>query len=346
MAGDLDMRHFSGLKRVLPKTRWLMLIGCLALAGAPFLGSGFFSKDEIVGAAWSHNKGLGVVMLFTAFLTAYYTFRLYFRVFEGPEILPWGPAPAHAHGSADPHPAAAASESAVSTGTAASSGVDVGQTQHAPAHGDHDEHAEHHDHEPNIMIVPLILLAIGAFFAGYLNWPAEKLGQFLHESPSVTLAQQVADATYGASTVSAAAFGAEETDQALAEHESSTHHYMMILSAVIALGGIGLAYQLHLKDRAASDRLAVRLGGLTRLLERKYWVDEIYQGLIVSPLRRLGGAFYFTDRIVVDSVVTVVGWVPRMGGATIRWAVQRGYLQGYAVAMLFGVAVILILVLW
>ena len=100
MAGELDMRKMSGLKRVLPKTRMLMLIGCLALAGFPFF-SGFFSKDEIVGAAWLHNKLLGAVMLFTAFLTAYYTFRLYFRVFEGPEVIPPPPEGGHGHGGHD-----------------------------------------------------------------------------------------------------------------------------------------------------------------------------------------------------------------------------------------------------
>src|SRR5690606_15296988 len=91
MLGHLDMRKMSGLKHVLPKTRWLMLIGCLALAGVP-LFSGFFSKDEIVAAAWHRHIVLGVVMLFTAFLTAYYTFRLYFRVFEGPKLVPDAPA--------------------------------------------------------------------------------------------------------------------------------------------------------------------------------------------------------------------------------------------------------------
>src|SRR5438876_10810650 len=57
MLGVLDLREMSGLKRVLPKTRWLMLIGCLALAGCPFL-SGFFSKDEIIVAAYTLNKWL------------------------------------------------------------------------------------------------------------------------------------------------------------------------------------------------------------------------------------------------------------------------------------------------
>src|SRR5687768_4710523 len=77
MAGELDLRRMSGLKRVLPKTRILMLIGCLALAGMIPL-SGFWSKDEILIAAYRHNKLLGAVMLLTAFLTAYYSFRLYF----------------------------------------------------------------------------------------------------------------------------------------------------------------------------------------------------------------------------------------------------------------------------
>src|SRR6476661_1505863 len=99
MLGELDMRKMSGLKRVLPKTRLLMLIGCLALSGFPFF-SGFYSKDEIVGAAWLHNLFLGVVMLLTAFLTAYYTFRLYFRVFRGPLVLPEAPAGGHGHGHA------------------------------------------------------------------------------------------------------------------------------------------------------------------------------------------------------------------------------------------------------
>src|SRR5256885_2636892 len=119
MAGVLDMRQMSGLKRVLPWTNRFMLVGCLALAGVP-LFSGFFSKDEIVGAALNRSMLLGGVMLFTAFLTAYYTFRLYFRVFQGPEVIPEAPATGHghtqgaAHGAADAH--AVASASAVQTG--------------------------------------------------------------------------------------------------------------------------------------------------------------------------------------------------------------------------------------
>src|SRR4051794_33140247 len=100
MLGHLDMRMMSGLKKVLPKTNVLMLIGCAALAGFPFT-SGFFSKDEIIAAAWERNFGIWFVGIITALLTAYYTFRLYFRVFQGPLVVPDAPAAGHAH--ADDH---------------------------------------------------------------------------------------------------------------------------------------------------------------------------------------------------------------------------------------------------
>jgi NADH-quinone oxidoreductase subunit L len=332
MAGELDMRKFSGLKKVLPKTRWLMLIGCLALSGCPFV-SGFFSKDEIVGAAWAHSKLLGGVMLFTAFLTAYYTFRLYFRVFEGPEILPAAPAPGHAHGS-DSHDAAGASHSAVETHTAPSSGVDTGQTHHADAH-DHG----HHDHEPAILIMPLIALAIGALLAGYLNWPGEQLGHFLHNSPSISLSQEVANKVYGEPNVNQISFGSRETE------ERGTN-YLMIVSGLIALSGIGLAYQMHLKDRAASDKLARQFSGITRLLEGKFWVDEVYQDAIVEPIRRLGRAFFMVDQIVINGLVWMLGFIPRACGFTLRQTTQRGYLQGYAATMIFGIAIILMIIFW
>ncbi len=87
MGGVIDLRRFSGLRGVLPRTHILMLWGCLALAGFPLL-SGFWSKDEIVHAAFERSTLLGLVMLATAFMTAYYTFRMFFLAFEGRERLP------------------------------------------------------------------------------------------------------------------------------------------------------------------------------------------------------------------------------------------------------------------
>jgi NADH-quinone oxidoreductase subunit L len=339
MAGELDMRKMSGLKKVLPKTRWLMLIGCLALSGFP-LFSGFFSKDEIVGAAWHASPWLGGLLLLTAFMTAYYTFRLYFRVFEGPLVVPAAPAPAHGHGH-EPHQAAAASHSAVATGTAKSSGVDVGQTHHQPAHSP-DEH--HHNHEPWIMMAPLFLLAAGALLAGYLNFPSEKLGDFLGQSPSLVKTYEVARdraiANPAAEYPNAAALGATIIEKP-AEHEWG----LMGLSGAIALAGIGLAYFFHLRARAQAEALAQGMRPVVSLLDHKFWVDEIYQGLIVTPLRKFGQLLNSVfDRGVIDGLVTLAGGIPQVGGIILKITVQRGFLQGYAAAMLFGVAIILLII--
>jgi proton-translocating NADH-quinone oxidoreductase chain L len=87
MGGIIDVRHFSGLRKVLPTTHMQMLIGCLALAGVPLL-AGFWSKDEIVHAAMLHNPVVGWIMVATAGLTAYYTFRMFFLCFYGEERWP------------------------------------------------------------------------------------------------------------------------------------------------------------------------------------------------------------------------------------------------------------------
>jgi NADH-quinone oxidoreductase subunit L len=301
----------SGLKRVMPMTRWLMLIGCCALAGFPFF-SGFFSKDEIVAAAWNTNRVLAIVMLITAFLTAYYTFRLYFRVFEGPEVIP--PAPSSHDAESD----------------------------HAHDHGHDEQH--HHSHEPMVMIAPLVLLAIGALIAGYLNWPAEKLGHFLGQSPSFSLSHEVAQRTYA--LVNAASFGIhEELAKDVQEHEEQMHRWFMIISGLISLAGIGLAYRLHLRDRAAGDALPEKLPEISLILQGKYFIDEVYQAAIVEPLRALGRGFFTIDRIVIDGLIWALSFVPQSAGWVMKLTTQRGFLQGYAVTMVLGIVVVLILML-
>lgn len=89
MGGMIDVRQFSGLRRLLPWTCWTFVIGGLALAGFPFL-SGFFSKDEIVHAAFQRHWIFGVMGLFTALLTAFYTFRMIFLAFWGEQRVPQG----------------------------------------------------------------------------------------------------------------------------------------------------------------------------------------------------------------------------------------------------------------
>jgi NADH-quinone oxidoreductase subunit L len=104
MGNVIDIRRFGGLRRRLPTTHWTFLFGCFALAGVvPF--AGFFSKDEILVAVHDQSTSGSLLYhalyagaIFTALLTAFYTFRAYFITFHGEERIPHE-AGDHAHES-------------------------------------------------------------------------------------------------------------------------------------------------------------------------------------------------------------------------------------------------------
>lgn len=154
MAGQLDLRKISGLRQKMPVTCWLMFIGCLALAGFP-LTAGFYSKDMILTAVVGRGVGehgsslflaLGILGLLTAFLTAFYTFRLWFRVFLGPVAFETGDEN-HGH-------------------------------EEAAGHGEPPE-IEPHEMPFWPMNAPLVVLAIGAIVAGFAaeDWMGQRIGQ-------------------------------------------------------------------------------------------------------------------------------------------------------------------------
>jgi NADH-quinone oxidoreductase subunit L len=82
MGGEQDIRKMGGLRKALPQTTGTFFIGCIAIAGIPPF-SGFFSKDEILTAAYSKSPVYYVVGVFTALLTAFYMFRLFAMTFGG-----------------------------------------------------------------------------------------------------------------------------------------------------------------------------------------------------------------------------------------------------------------------
>ena len=148
LSGEQDMRQMGGLRTRMPWTFWTFTAGWLAIIGTPFL-SGFFSKDEILLAAFGENKFLFGLALLTAGLTAFYMSRLFFMTFTGE----------YRGGLEKKHD--------------------------APAHGAHDGHAADHkadDHghghghggiheSPAVMLIPLFILAIGSVLAGYIHIP-------------------------------------------------------------------------------------------------------------------------------------------------------------------------------
>jgi NAD(P)H-quinone oxidoreductase subunit 5 len=93
--GEQDMRSMGGLRKYMPYTALCFLIGTISISGFPPF-SGFFSKDEIIGTALEYNKPIGIIMIITAAMTAFYMFRMYFMTFTGkyrgeahPHESPW-----------------------------------------------------------------------------------------------------------------------------------------------------------------------------------------------------------------------------------------------------------------
>ncbi|HWT37662.1 MAG TPA: NADH-quinone oxidoreductase subunit L, partial [Paraburkholderia sp.] len=151
MHHDQDMRNMGGLRKYMPITWITSLVGSLALIGTPFF-SGFYSKDSIIDAVkLSHLPGSGFAyfaVVASVFVTALYSFRMYFLVFHGEERFrgpkhpdsPMGQAEAHGHGHDD----------------------------HGHGHDDHGHgHGPHIPHEsPWVVTLPLILLAIPSVIIG------------------------------------------------------------------------------------------------------------------------------------------------------------------------------------
>jgi len=289
MGGVVDVRRFGGLRRVMPVTCVTFVIGALALAGFPFL-SGFFSKDEIIHAAFQEHFILGLIGLVTAALTAFYTFRMVFLAFGGQERIPDG---VHAHES--------------------------GQW----------------------MLIPMIVLAMGAVGAGYVG-VTPQMGGFAgwvapHGWFHDFLAPVVAPFKHVTAPVHTGLVGAEGLVH------GGGGYLLMYVSAGVSILGIGLAYGLYIKKPDWPEAIRDILPRTYDLLSNKYYVDEMNDTFVVQPLRRTSNLFFGIDRFVVDGVVLAVVMVPRTLGAVFR-TLQDGAIQSYAVTMTAGLVLISLMV--
>ncbi|MGD2108001.1 MAG: NADH-quinone oxidoreductase subunit L [Phycisphaerae bacterium] len=283
MGGIIDIRQFGGLRKLLPWTFATFVIGSLALAGFPFF-SGFFSKDEIIHHALSVDPLLGVIGLVTALLTAFYTFRMVFLAFFGPERVPEG---VHAHESGA------------------------------------------------WMLVPLVLLSVGAIGAGYVG--VELTGRGFHHFLSPVFEQTF---------VANSPLHHGEHGAAAAEHVSFWSHYgLMILSGAMSIIGILVAYVLYVKQTWIPELLRGSSPRAYDALWNKYYVDEAYQDIIVEPARTTGRVCVGLDDYFVDGLIWIVTAIPRGVGYLVR-TLQSGMLQGYGLSMVAGIAIIVVLMFW
>lgn len=204
-----------------------------------------------------------------------------------------------------------------------------------------DHHVAHHIHEsPKVMTIPLMVLAFLSVVGGYVGVPhvlggANHIHQFL--APVVGGAEP-AKAHAGFSLLSEAWAAGE----ASGGHSAALELFLMALSVVIALIGIGIAYFLYLKNPVLPRMLAERWRGLYRLVSNKYFVDEIYQVLFVDSLKRLAtGLWKGFDEFIIDGTVNgtayFIGWI-----SAVMRKMHTGFVQNYALSIIIGGVVLAI----
>ena len=281
MHHEQDVRRMGGLRRRIPNTHWVFLVGVAAIAGMPGL-SGFFSKDEILVWATNapgHSPWLFWMALGTAGLTAFYMVRLHCLTFYGECRAP-AEVRDHIH--------------------------EVGPT----------------------LLVPLYVLAFFSVFAGYVGLPqiwgdaffgieeSDSLGRFL--GPVLTAVEK--------------------------PHLSHDAELRMAGAAVaVAAAGALLAWWLYVKQPSLPGRIAQSFAGLYRLLVNKYYVDEIYDALLVRPLVAISDRILYrvVDVGLVDGALVngTARTVRALASHGLKYA-QSGLAQTYILFMIVGAAAV------
>jgi NADH-quinone oxidoreductase subunit L len=361
LAGEQDIRNMGGLKKGLPITYWTFLIGAIAIAGVPGL-AGFFSKDEILWRTFASGHWiLWTIGVLTSLLTATYMFRLVFLTFHG-ERRHSAAAPAHPE---EEEPATGSPSHAAHAPAAAAHHVSGGRA-HAHPHAGHGHGAHGHLHDaPPAMAAALIVLAIGSVLAGYVGVPAALGGNnwiehYLHPSfvaHGVGGEHRETDRSSShASTYTVppgaqpdASSGHDSGSDPAAGHaeEIALERTLMLVSSIIAIVGIGLAWYFFIRRPAAADAVAASAAPLHRLLLHKYYVDEAYDAVIVRPIKRLstGVLWKGVDAGLIDGAVNGAGAFVGAGSSVLRrW--QTGSVRVYAASVFVGVVTVLGYYMW
>jgi NADH-quinone oxidoreductase subunit L len=309
MGGEQEMTRMGGLKAKMPVTYRTFLVGSLALAGVPIF-AGFFSKDEILWDVFATGHWVAwLVLLIAAFFTAVYITRLIQLTFEGTP---------------------------------------------------RDRHRYDHAHEsPRIMTVPLMILAGLSAVGGFIGIPIIAGGHVLKDWLSPVLGGGAHGGGHGAehgASIVERMTGNHVTESGAqilrlpgminpAGHNVGLEIALMAISVAVAIGGILLARSLYAGGAAGATRLRAGWGGLHRLLSGKYFVDEIYNTLVVRPIRAFSDFLWkVIDVAGIDGFVNGVGGFFRGTGDELRrW--QNGLARSYAMAIMAGVLLLIAFVL-
>ena len=278
MHHEQDMRNMGGLRGKIPVTFAMMTIGTLALTGVGIPHSvglaGFYSKDAIIEAAYAAHTPYNAIfwtLVFVAFLTSFYSWRLVFMTFfQSPR-------------------------------------------------GDHHAHDEAHE-SPQVMLIPLYVLALGAVVAGFVFEP-----YFIGHDYK---------AFWGA-----AIFEGEHNHIMHAIHEIPGWVGFAPFTAM--LSGLALAYVYYIAAPGLPAATARAFKPIYLLFLNKWYFDELYDFIFVRPAFAIGRALWKGgDGAVIDGAIDGTG-ATVMAGTRRASAIQTGFVYHYAFAMLIGVAAIM-----
>ena len=323
-SGTFDMRYMGGLGRYMPATYLLVAIAALSLIGIVPL-AGFWSKDEILLAAFDGNSHFAnwinvvtfVGLIGGVVLTGFYTVRMvmltFYGEFRGGVVQEQADLHPEAHGEA---PQAA--------------NHDLNHDEHGG--GDQDAHQGHGGvhlaESPLVMVAPMAVLGLGAVVIGFVINP--QWINFL-TVPVHWITGFVADGLH----VATGGEGHAELpkfDWAIAG-----------ISTAAAVGGSLLGLAVYGLRRDQSREPLRLLGPIHTLLSQKYYVDALYEGIIVRRgfYRILAGAANWMDRRIVDGLVDFVGWFFRNIGTAVG-RLQTGQTQAYATGIALGSLLIIL----
>ncbi|MCW2391218.1 NADH-quinone oxidoreductase subunit L [Sphingobium sp. B1D7B] len=338
MHHEQDMRYYGGLRKSIPITFWTMLLGTLAITGVGIPGTyfgfaGFFSKDAILESAFAaggHGTGAFFVGAFAALLTSFYSWRLMFLTFwgkprwAGSEHIQHAVHDAHGH---DAHGHGHDDHAHAEAHGHAEHGADNPPAQEDAGHDPHGHGVDaqatgtagYHPHEsPLVMLIPLIVLSLGAVLGGYV---------FYYSFFGVEEGARF----WAASTL--------YFNEHLVHAAHEVPFWVKATPAVVMLTGLVIAWLAYIRHTDWPAKFTAQFYMLYDFLLHKWYFDELYDLIFVRPAMWLGRVFWkggdqgVIDRFGPNGAAAVV-----VAGSRVTRAMQSGYLYSYALVMLIGLA--------
>lgn len=314
----------GGLRKYMPITWITSLIGSLALIGTPFF-AGFYSKDSIIEAVgMSHLAGSSFAYFSVVggvFITAFYSFRMYFLVFHGEERF--------GKANHDVHHVAHA---------------DAAHDDHHEAHvGDHDDEEVSHDHHhglapgqkphetPWVVWLPLVLLAIPSAIIGYIAIEPMLFGGYFKDAIYIgenhEVMRELHEEFHGA-------FG-------MALHSLTTLPFWLAIAGVVSSGFF------YLKRPDIPAAIQKRFQWIYTLLDNKYYFDRFNDWFFAGGARGASSVLSkYADRFLIDGML-VNGSANLVGKiSSVVRKFQSGYIYHYAFTMIVGVFILLTIRNW